>query len=150
MAVARKGSLNARQRARLAVQVDQEKIKRQVDLFTEALTAVDARDQAELRLGQALNELRGMGLSRADIADRSGLTPREVSAAMRAAADAATIDEEAVVEVGEGDVEVTSDGGADGSDDGHVSAHGGDALDVTGDAEDDTEIAHSGDRAHAQ
>ncbi|WP_156971987.1 hypothetical protein [Corynebacterium marinum] len=150
MAVARKGTLNARQRARLAVQADQDKIKRQVDLFTEALTAVDARDQAEIRLGQALNELRGMGLSRADIADRSGLTPREISAAMRAATDAETLDEEAVVEVGEGDVEVTSDGGADGSHDGHVSAHGGDDLDITGDADSDPEAAHAGDRAHAQ
>ena len=150
MAVARKGSLNARQRARLAVQADQDKIKRQVDLFTEALTAIDARDQAEIRLGHALNELRGMGLSRADIADRSGLTSREVSAAMRAATEAETLDKEAVVEVGEGDVEVTSDGGAGGSDDGHVSAHEGDNGDVTGDADSDPELVHSGDRAHAQ
>lgn len=149
MAVVRKGSLNARQRARLAVQADQEKIKRQVDLFTEALTAVDARDQAEIRLGQALNELRGMGLSRADIADRSGLTSREVSAAMRAATDAATIDDDEP-ETAEGDAEETPDGDADGSNDGHVSAHGGEGRDVTGDAEDDTEIAHSGDRDHAQ
>lgn len=150
MAVARKGTLNARQRARLAVQVDQEKIKRQVDLFTEALTAVDARDQAEIRLGHALNELRGMGLSRADIADRSGLTSREVTAAMRAATEAETLDEKAVVEVGEGDTEETPDGGADGSDDEHLSAHGGDALDVTGDVDSDPELVHAGDRAHAQ
>lgn len=150
MAVVRKGTLNARQRARLAVQVDQEKIKRQVDLFTEALTAVDARDQAEIRLGQALNELREMGLSRTDIADRSGLTSREVSAAMRAATDAETLDEEAVVEVGEGDTEENPDDGADGSNTGHISAHGGDDLDITGDADSDPEVVHAGDRAHAQ
>ncbi|WP_156233101.1 hypothetical protein [Corynebacterium occultum] len=86
--------MNARQRARLAVQVDQDKLKRQVDLFTEALTAVDVRDQAEIRLGRALNELRGMGLTRADIAQRTGLAPREVSAAMRAATEAETLEQE--------------------------------------------------------
>lgn len=91
-----------------------------------------------------------MGLSRTDIADRSGLTPREVSAAMRAATDAETLDEKAVVEVGEGDTEETPNGGADGSDDGKVSAHEGDDGDVTGDADSDPEAVHAGDRSHAQ
>ena len=150
MAVARKGTLNARQRARLAVQADQDKIKRQVDLFTEALTAVDARDQAEIRLGQALNELRGMGLSRADIADRSGLTSREVTVAMRAATEAETLDENEAKEASEDDAQVVSDDEGNEVAEETIPVDRGDNRDVTGDADSDLEGAHSGDRAHAQ
>ena len=145
MAVVRKGSLNARQRARLAVQVDQEKIKRQVDLFTEALTAVDARDQAEIRLGQALNELRGMGLSRADIADRSGLTSREVTVAMRAATEAETLETSDENGAGEGDEQAAFDAGVDASEDVQISYSMGDNQDVTGDTENDATSVRSSD-----
>lgn len=144
MSVARKGSLNARQRARLAVQVDQEKLKRQVDLFTEALTAVDARDQAEVRLGHALNELRGMGLSRADIAERAGLTTRDVSAAMRAAKEAKTLDQDGEKEVAEAEGLVSSDVGVDGSVVVEGFAASGDDQAASDDAEHDEMSAHSG------
>lgn len=126
MSVARKGSLNARQRARLAVQVDQDKLKRQVDLFTEALTAMDARDQAEIRLGHALNELRGMGLSRADIAERTGLAPREVSTAMRAATENETLDSDDENGAAKDDDLPSSPGGIDGSGGAGVSGDSGD------------------------
>lgn len=150
MAVARKGSLNARQRARLAVQAEQEKIKRQVDLFTEALTAVDARDQAEVRLGHALNELRGMGLSRADIAERPGLAAREVSAAMRAATADTDMDYDDNNEAEEGDVEVASETVAAGSDNAQDFVHGEGDQDVANGDLIATEVDHSADPVHAQ
>lgn len=149
MAVVRKGSLNARQRARLAVQAEQEKIKRQVDLFTEALTAVDARDQTEVRLGHALNELRGMGLSRADIAERTGLAAREVSAAMRAATADIDVADDAN-EAEEGDVEVASETDAAGSDNAQDFVHGEGDQDVANGDLIATEVDHSADPVHAQ
>ncbi|MCS5480605.1 hypothetical protein NYP18_13185 [Corynebacterium sp. YIM 101645] len=145
MAVARKGTLNARQRARLAVQGDQEKLKRQVDLFTEALTAVDARDQAEVRLGHAFNELRGMGLSRADIAERTGLAPREVSAAMRAAKEAEALQANDENETEEGDELTTSAGGVDVSEGSEFSGDSGADQDVNDDAKHDVMTVHSSD-----
>ncbi|QGU05900.1 hypothetical protein [Corynebacterium comes] len=145
MAVARKGSLNARQRARLAVQVDQEKLKRQVDLFTEALMAVDARDQAEVRLGRALNELRGMGLNRADIAERTGLAPREVSSAMRAAKDADILEPSDETETAEGEELTTSTGGVDDPKGSQIPGDSGDDQAASDDAERDEMSARSGD-----
>ena len=85
MATTRKTSLNARQRARRALQDDMEKLKKREDLLVEVLTAADARDAAEVRLGEALNALRGLGMSQAEMAERTGLVTREISAAMRAA-----------------------------------------------------------------
>lgn len=85
MAATRKTSLNARQRARMALQDDLEKLKKREDLLVEVLTAADARDAAEVRLGEALHELRGLGMSQAEMAERTGLVTREISAAMRMA-----------------------------------------------------------------
>lgn len=81
----RKTSLAARQRARQALQEDMERLKKREVLLAEVLTAVDARDAAEVRLGEGLNELRELGMSQAELAGRTGLGAREVASAMRAA-----------------------------------------------------------------
>lgn len=100
MATTRKTSLNARQRARKALQEEMEKLKKREDLLVEVLTAADARDAAEVRLGEALNALRSLGMSQAEMAEGTGLASREISAAMRSANEAdELLDDEADDEV---------------------------------------------------
>ena len=53
-------------------------------------SAIDARDDAQIALGQALVELRDLGVVQADLAEMTGLSARDVGAAIRAAKDRTT------------------------------------------------------------
>jgi len=58
--------------------------KRETKLIA-VFSAIDARADAEAALGDALIELRGLGVPQADLAEMTGLSAREVGAAIRAA-----------------------------------------------------------------
>lgn len=53
--------------------------------LTQVFTAIDAMEAAETALGVALRELRDLGVPQADLADMTGLSSREVGAALKAA-----------------------------------------------------------------
>ena len=60
--------------------------KREAKLVA-VFSAIDARDDAQIALGQALVELRDLGVAQADLAEMTGLSAREVAAAIRSAKD---------------------------------------------------------------
>ena len=62
-----------------------EKARKRENKFAEVFTAMDTLDAARLSLGSALNDLRNLGVAQAELADLSGLSAREVSAAMKSA-----------------------------------------------------------------
>ena len=57
--------------------------KREAKLVA-VFSAIDARDDAQIALGDALVELRDLGVAQADLAEMTGLSAREVGAAIRA------------------------------------------------------------------
>ena len=75
----------ARQRARQAMADELAKARKRENKLAEVFTAMDTLDAARLSLGTALNDLRDLGVAQADLAGMSGLSAREVSAAMKAA-----------------------------------------------------------------
>ncbi|KPM11594.1 hypothetical protein QR98_0101670 [Sarcoptes scabiei] len=83
-------SLSARQRARLATEENQRKLKTRQKALAKVFSALDARDDATLAAGQALAELKQLGGTNATIAEEIGLDTRDVSALLRHAAHANT------------------------------------------------------------
>ena len=81
-------NLSARQRARLATEENQRKLKTRQKSLAKVFSALDARDDATVAAGQALAELKQLGGTNATIADEIGLDTREVSALLRHAAHA--------------------------------------------------------------
>ncbi|RRO98202.1 hypothetical protein [Corynebacterium bovis] len=76
-------NLSARQRARLATEEHQRKLKTRQKTLAKVFSALDARDEATLAAGQALAELKKLGGTNATIADEIGLDTRDVSALLR-------------------------------------------------------------------
>lgn len=76
--------LTARQRARRAMADQLEKARKRETTLAEVFTAIDTLDAAHRSLGTALTELRGLGIAQAELAELSGLSTREVSAAIKA------------------------------------------------------------------
>lgn len=62
-----------------------EKARKRENKLADVFTAMDTLDAAQLSLGSALNDLRDLGVAQAELAELSGLSTREVSAAMKAA-----------------------------------------------------------------
>lgn len=76
-------NLSARQRARLATEEHQRKLKQRQTILARVFSALDARDDATVAAGQALAELKHLGGTNATIAEEIGLDTREVSALLR-------------------------------------------------------------------
>lgn len=62
-----------------------EKARKRETKLAEVFTAMDTLDAARLSLGSALNDLRDLGVPQAELAELSGLSARDVGAAMKAA-----------------------------------------------------------------
>ena len=76
--------------------------KREAKLVA-VFSAIDARDDAQIALGQSLVELRDLGVAQADLAEMTGLSAREVGAAIRAAKDNTPVTDDKVNNADSGD-----------------------------------------------
>ena len=61
-----------------------ERARTRENKLAEVFSAIDTLNAAQLSLGNALNDLRGLGVAQTDLAELSGLSVREVSAAVKA------------------------------------------------------------------
>ena len=86
--------------------------KREAKLVA-VFSAIDARDDAQIALGQALVELRDLGVAQADLAEMTGLSAREVGAAIRAAKDNTTDTDDTVNDADSGDTPAADQTSAD-------------------------------------
>ena len=80
--------LTARQRARKALQRDQETQKRREQALAAVLDGLDERDKISARIGTALGDLIDLGDNRTSAGELAGLTAREVTGFLRATEDA--------------------------------------------------------------
>lgn len=80
-------SQTARARARQAMADELERARKRESKLVAVFSAIDARAEAEAALGEALIELKDLGVAQADLAEMTGLSAREVGAAIRAAKD---------------------------------------------------------------
>lgn len=60
-----------------------ERTRKRESMLVDVFSAIDAREEAEMALGNALIELRDLGVTQADLADMTGLSARAVGAAIR-------------------------------------------------------------------
>ncbi|HJC60427.1 MAG TPA: hypothetical protein H9755_08885 [Candidatus Dietzia intestinigallinarum] len=86
--------------------------KREAKLVA-VFSAIDARDDAQIALGQALVELRDLGVAQADLAEMTGLSAREVGAAIRAAKDNTPVTDDTVNDADGGDTPAADQTSAD-------------------------------------
>ena len=82
-------SQTARARARQAMADELERARKRESKLVAVFSAIDARADAEAALGDALIELKDLGVAQSDLAEMTGLSAREVGAAIRAAKDRA-------------------------------------------------------------
>lgn len=80
-------SQTARARARQAMAVELERARKRESKLVAVFSAIDAREEAEATLGGALIELRDLGVPQSDLAEMTGLSARDVGAAIRSAKD---------------------------------------------------------------
>lgn len=80
-------SQTARARARQAMADELERARKRESKLVAVFSAIDARADAEAALGEALIELKDLGVAQSDLAEMTGLSAREVGAAIRAAKD---------------------------------------------------------------
>lgn len=80
-------SQTARARARQAMAVELERARKRETKLIAVFSAIDARKEAEATLGGALIELRDLGVPQSDLAEMTGLSARDVGAAIRTAKD---------------------------------------------------------------
>ncbi|MFN3865096.1 MAG: hypothetical protein ACK4MD_00115 [Demequina sp.] len=78
-------SQTARARARQAMADELERARKRESKLVAVFSAIDARQDAEVALGEALIELKDLGVAQADLAEMTGLSARDVGAAIRAA-----------------------------------------------------------------
>ena len=80
-------SQTARARARQAMADELERARKRESKLVAVFSAIDARADAEATLGEALIELKDLGVAQADLVEMTGLPAREVGAAIRVAKD---------------------------------------------------------------
>ena len=80
-------SQTARARARQAMADELERTRKRESKLVAVFSAIDARADAEAALGEALIELKDLGVAQSDLAEMTGLSARDVGAAVRAAKD---------------------------------------------------------------
>ncbi|MFI8696635.1 hypothetical protein [Dietzia maris] len=102
-------SQTARARARQAMADELERARKRESTLVAVFSAIDARADAEAALGEALIELKGLGVVQADLAEMTGLSAREVGAAIRAAKNRTGRDDENPEDAGEDPAATTSD-----------------------------------------
>ena len=85
-------SQTARARARQAMADELERARRRESKLVAVFSAIDAREEAEAALGRALVELRDLGVAQTELAGMTGLSSREVAAAIRSDKDNAGAD----------------------------------------------------------
>lgn len=78
-------SQTARARARQAMADELERARKRESKLVAVFFAIDARADAEATLGESLIELKDLGITQAELAGMTGLSAREVGAAIRAA-----------------------------------------------------------------
>ena len=78
-------SQTARARARQAMATELERARKRESKLVAVFSAIDTRADAEAALGEALIELNDLGVAQSDLAEMTGLSAREVGAAIRAA-----------------------------------------------------------------
>ena len=87
-------SQTARARARQAIATELERMRKRESTLVAVFSAIDARADAEADLGEALIELKDLGVAQADLAEMTGLSAREVGAAIRAAKNRTATEDE--------------------------------------------------------
>lgn len=102
-------SQTARARARQAIATELERARKREAKLVAVFSAIDARADAEAVLGEALIELRGLGVVQADLAEMTGLSAREVGAAIRAAKNRTATEDETPDTTDEHASDTTSD-----------------------------------------
>ena len=85
-------SQTARARARQAMAEELERARQRETKLVAVFSAIDAREEAEAALGRSLLKLRDLGVAQAELAEMTGLSSREVAAAIRTAKDTADAD----------------------------------------------------------
>ena len=78
-------SQTARARARQAMADELERARKRESKLVAVFSAIDARADAEAALGETLIELKDLRVAQSDLAEMTGLSAREVGAAIRAA-----------------------------------------------------------------
>lgn len=78
-------SQTARARARQAMAEELERARQRESKLVAVFSAIDAREEAEAALGRSLVELRDLGVAQAELSGMTGLSSREVAAAIRSA-----------------------------------------------------------------
>lgn len=96
-------SQTARARARQAMSDELERARKREAKLVAVFSAIDARDDAQIALGDALVELRDLGVAQADLAEMTSLSAREVGAAIRAAKDNTTVTDDTANDAGGSD-----------------------------------------------
>lgn len=69
-----------------------ERARQRESKLVAVFSAIDAREEADAALGRSLVELRDLGVAQAELAGMTGLSSREVAAAIRSAKDTAVTD----------------------------------------------------------
>lgn len=130
MALAKTGSRSqtARARARQAMAVELERARKRESTLVAVFSAIDAREEAEASLGGALIELRDLGVPQSDLAEMTGLSARDVGAAIRSAKDSEDDNDEASGEsdsesTGSANEDAETGAAADNSDSNGASSH---------------------------
>lgn len=80
-------SQTARARAREAMADELERARKRESKLVAVFSAIDARADAEAALGESLIELKDLGVAQSELAEMTGLSAREVGAAIRTAKD---------------------------------------------------------------
>jgi len=102
-------SQTARARARQAMADELERARKRESTLVAVFSAIDARADAEAALGEALIELKDLGVVQSELAELTGLSAREVGAAIRAAKDRTTPGDQASETADEQASDTTSD-----------------------------------------
>ena len=84
----------ARARARQAMADELERARKRESKLVAVFSAIDARADAEAALGDALIELKDLGIAQTDLAEMTGLSAREVGAAIRSAKNRTATEDE--------------------------------------------------------
>lgn len=101
-----------------------ERARKRESKLVAVFSAIDVRESAEAALGDALIELKDLGVAQADLAEMTGLSARDIGAAIRAAKDLAD-EAKSSGQTGMADGDEGTDGGEH-----HASAHDlGDPVD---------------------
>lgn len=102
-------SQTARARARQAMADELERARKRESKLVAVFSAIDARADAEAALGESLIKLKDLGIAQAELAGMTGLSAREVGAAIRSAKDRTDTRDQSPETADEHEPDTTSD-----------------------------------------